>query len=77
MKKAGRFQTFIQRSERGIAKGYSPGPLPAMKVQQELMRHASIQTTIDVYGQSMNDSKRDANSKVVGLALGAERTATG
>jgi integrase len=28
-----------------------------MKVQQELMRHASIQTTMNVYRQAMNDSK--------------------
>jgi len=35
-----------------------------MKVQQELMRHASIQTTVNVYGHAMNNSKRDANSKV-------------
>jgi len=48
-----------------------------MKVQQELMRHASIQTTMNVYGQAMNDSKRDANTKVVRLAVGAERIATG
>jgi hypothetical protein len=47
-----------------------------MKVQQELMRHVSIQTTMNVYGQAMSDSKRDANSKVVRLALGAERAAT-
>ena len=29
-----------------------------MKVQQELMRHASIQTTMNVYGQAMSSSKR-------------------
>jgi hypothetical protein len=34
-----------------------------MKVQQELMRHASIQTTMNVYGQAMSSSKREANSK--------------
>ncbi len=33
-----------------------------MKVQQELRRHASIQTTMNVYGQAMNYSKRKANS---------------
>jgi len=48
----------------------------AMKVHQEFMRHASIQTTMNVYGQAMNDSKRDANSKVVRLAQGTERAAT-
>jgi integrase len=41
-----------------------------MKVQQELMRHASIQTTMNVYGQAMSDSKRRANSQVVSLVFG-------
>jgi integrase len=40
-----------------------------MKVQQELMRHASIQTTMNVYGQAMLQSKREANRKVVEMAL--------
>ncbi len=38
-------------------------------VQQELMRHASIQTTMNVYGKAMTDSKRQAHSKVVELIL--------
>jgi len=41
-----------------------------MKVQQELMRHASIQMTMNVYGRAMTDSKRKANSRVVELILG-------
>ena len=40
-----------------------------MKVQQELMRHAFIQTTIIVYGQAMPESKRAANGKVVTMVL--------
>lgn len=40
-----------------------------MKVQQELMRHASIQTTMNVYGQAMPASKREANGKVVQMVL--------
>jgi integrase len=40
-----------------------------MKVQQELMRHASIQTTMNVYGRAMLESKREANRKVVEMAL--------
>jgi len=40
-----------------------------MKVQQELMRHASIQTTMNVYGQAMPTSKREANGKVVEMVL--------
>ena len=38
-------------------------------VQKELMRHASIQTTMNVYGKAMTDSKRQANSKVVRMIL--------
>jgi hypothetical protein len=41
-----------------------------MKVQQELMRHASIQTTMNVYGRAMTETKRHANSQVVGLVFG-------
>ena len=40
-----------------------------MKVQQELMRHASIQTTMNVYGKAMPESKREANGKVVTMVL--------
>ncbi len=40
-----------------------------MKVQQELMRHASIQTTMNVYGRGMTETKRRANSQVVGLVF--------
>jgi integrase len=40
-----------------------------MKVQQELMRHALIQTTMNVYGQAMSSSKREANGKGVEMVL--------
>jgi integrase len=38
-------------------------------VQQKLMRHASVQTTMNVYGNAYMDSKREANSNVVGRIL--------
>jgi integrase len=41
-------------------------------VQQKLMRHAQIATTMNVYGNSMMESKREANSKVVQMALKQE-----
>ena len=41
-----------------------------MKVQQELIRHASIQTTMNVYGRAMTETKHRANSQVVGLVFG-------
>jgi len=38
------------------------------------MRHASIQTTMNVYGKAMTDSKRQAHSKVVELILKSRKT---
>lgn len=38
-------------------------------VQQKLMRHADIATTMNAYGNALMESKRDANSKVVQMAL--------
>jgi integrase len=43
-----------------------------MKVQQELMRHADICTTMNVYGKAMDESKRAAHGKVVRLVLPAK-----
>jgi integrase len=41
-----------------------------MPIQKELMRHASIQTTMNVYARStMSLEKREANSNVVRMAL--------
>lgn len=41
-----------------------------IKVQQELLRHANIATTMDVYTQAVSDAKREANRKVVEIVLG-------
>jgi hypothetical protein len=38
------------------------------------MRHASIQTTMNVYGKAMTDTKRHAHSKVVELILKSRKT---
>jgi integrase len=40
-----------------------------VKVQQELLRYADIQTTLNVYTQAVSEAKRDANSKVVRMVL--------
>jgi integrase len=40
-----------------------------MGVQQKLMRHAQISTTMNVYGNALMGAKREANSKVVKMAL--------
>ena len=45
-----------------------------MTVQKELMRHASIQTTMNVYGKAMTDSKGQAHSKVVEMVLKSKKS---
>jgi integrase len=40
-----------------------------MGVQQKLMRHAQISTTMNVYGNALMEAKREANAKVVRKAL--------
>jgi integrase len=44
----------------------------AIGVQQKLMRHAQIATTMNVYGNAMMESKRAANRKVVQMMLRQE-----
>ena len=38
-----------------------------MKVQQELLRHSTIQSTMNIYTQAISEQKRAANSMVVGI----------
>ena len=40
-----------------------------LKVQQELLRHADIRTTMNIYTQAVPTALREANSKVVRLVL--------
>jgi integrase len=40
-----------------------------VKVQQELLRHADIQTTMNVYTQAVSEAKREAVNKVVRMIL--------
>jgi len=41
----------------------------AIAVQQKLMRHSDIRTTMNIYGDVVTDEMGQAHSKVVGLAL--------
>jgi len=43
-----------------------------MKVQQELMRHADIRTTMKVFGKAMDASKREPHGKVVRMVLASK-----
>lgn len=40
-----------------------------VKVQQELLRHADVRTTLNVYTQAMREYLREADSRVVRLML--------
>jgi integrase len=41
-------------------------------VQQKLMRHAQVSSTMNIYGDALMETKRDANSKVVKMILKGE-----
>jgi len=43
-----------------------------LKVQQELLRHADIRTTMNIYTQAVPNALREANSKVVRLVIPAQ-----
>lgn len=38
-----------------------------VKVMQELLRHATVKMTLEVYAQAVTPAKRNAQSKVAGL----------
>lgn len=40
-----------------------------MEVQQNLMRHADIRTTMNMYGETPMQNRREANSKVVEIVF--------
>jgi len=40
-----------------------------VKVQQELLRHADVRTTLNIYTQAAPDQKRDAASQTAKMAL--------
>ena len=44
-------------------------------VQQRLMRHADIRTTMNVYGDAVSEDMAEAHSKIVGLAFNGTETA--
>jgi len=41
----------------------------SIAVQQKLMRHADIRTTLNVYGDVVTDEMQKANTKVAEMAL--------
>jgi integrase len=45
-------------------------------VQQKLMRHADIRTTMNIYGDAVTPDMREAHGKIVGLALNGTGNST-
>ncbi len=48
-----------------------------LKVQQELLRHADVRTTLNVYTQAISEHKRAAHSSVVRMVLADRKIAAG
>lgn len=46
-----------------------------VKVVQELMRHANITTTMNIYTKALTPAKREAQSRVVDVLLDRSRNA--
>lgn len=38
-------------------------------VQQKLLRHSDIRTTMNIYGDAATEDMREAHNKIVGMAL--------
>jgi integrase len=45
-------------------------------VQQKLMRHSDVRTTMNLYGSAYEKTKRRANSLVAGKLLAAQKQTT-
>ena len=43
-------------------------------VQQKLIRHSGIGTTVNIYGDAMTEDMAEAHAKVVGMALASSAT---
>ena len=62
-------QQFGTHSLRHTYRSWLDAAGTPIAVQQKLMRHADIRTTMNVYGDVVTDEMREAHSKVVRMAL--------
>lgn len=68
-------QIFGTHSMRNSYRSWLDAVGTHLSVQQKLMRHADIATTMNIYGDVVADEMRQAQSKVVALALNSTQTA--
>ncbi|MGI8772057.1 MAG: zinc finger domain-containing protein, partial [Acidobacteriaceae bacterium] len=66
---AGKFGEIGRRTFRHTYRSWLDSTSAPIGVQQKLMRHAQVSTTMNVYGNALMTAKREANSKVVKMAL--------
>ena len=65
MKNAGKYDGIGWHTFRHTYRSWLDDTGAPMGVQQKLMRHAQISTTMNVYGNALMEAKREANTKVV------------
>jgi integrase len=68
--KAAGIETFGTHTMRHTYTSWLDAAWAPLSVQQKLMRHADIRTTMNVYGDVVTDEMSHAHSKVVEMALG-------
>ena len=66
---AGKYDGVGWHTFRHTYRSWLDGTGAPVGVQQKLMRHAQVSTTMNVYGNALMGAKREANSKVVRMAL--------
>jgi len=68
-KAAGKYGSIGWHTFRHTYRSWLDGSGAPMGVQQKLMRHAQISTTMNVYGNALMEAKREANAAVVSKVL--------
>ena len=66
---AGKYDSIGWHTFRHTYRSWLDATGAPMGVQQKLMRHAQISSTMNVYGNALMEAKREANTKVVRKAL--------
>jgi hypothetical protein len=62
---AGKYGSIGWHTFRSTYRSWLDGTGAPIGVQQNLMRHAQVSTTMNVYGNALMTAKREADSKVV------------
>ena len=69
------FQIFGTHSKRNSYRSWLDAAGASIAVQQKLMRHGDIRTTLNIYGDVVTDEMVKAQCKVAGLALNSRQAA--